>query len=346
VPRYLAIFAMLVALFAATGTGASAQVAPFCAPGERPQFLFGFALLKGQLGAIMGDPIECVHVNPVNGDALQSTTAGLSFYRASTNTPTFTDGYRHWANTPRGLLFWVGDAIDPPATAQVVSAPAPAPPAAPPALPAAPPPVAPPPPAAPRGLVPVGPGGLVPIGPGTQAPVQPTAPPAAASPPPAAPPPPAATQPAPAPGATGPASCPVFSDGTRRPTTGTTIASGGPLNGRGVLTVNNAGQRDAVFVLQYPNYQTLISAYVRAGETANVSGIPDQTYYFLYTAGDGWDCAAARFTQNVTYRRSEDTLTFVTTGTQYTEWEITLQLSSGGNSAAAPLNPGDFPPLR
>jgi hypothetical protein len=45
---------------------------------------------------------------------LQETSTGLAFYRASTNTPTFTDGFQHWALTAFGLVNWTGAAIDPP----------------------------------------------------------------------------------------------------------------------------------------------------------------------------------------------------------------------------------------
>jgi hypothetical protein len=36
-----------------------------------------FALLKTQLGAIMGDPVECEH-QTANGERLQATTTGLA----------------------------------------------------------------------------------------------------------------------------------------------------------------------------------------------------------------------------------------------------------------------------
>jgi hypothetical protein len=64
----------------------------------------------------MVDPVECAHPNDANGDVLHQTTTGLSFWRKSTNTPTFTDGYRHRGLTPSGLVSWVGSAIDPPVT--------------------------------------------------------------------------------------------------------------------------------------------------------------------------------------------------------------------------------------
>ncbi len=93
---------------------AQAQGAAYCAPGQGPRFQFGFAALKAELGDTMGQPTECEHANTANGDTLQQTTTGLAFYRKSTNTPTFTDGFRHWALTPAGLVSWEGSAVDPP----------------------------------------------------------------------------------------------------------------------------------------------------------------------------------------------------------------------------------------
>jgi hypothetical protein len=93
------------------------QIAPFCQPGQSPQFVLGFADLRSAVGDAMGDPIECEHADPENGDSLQRTTSGLSFYRKSTNTLTFTDGFNHWGLTTDGtdgLVTWTGASIDPP----------------------------------------------------------------------------------------------------------------------------------------------------------------------------------------------------------------------------------------
>jgi hypothetical protein len=110
---------LVLAVAAALGAqppSAFAQAGAFCRPGEVPAFTFGFAALKAQLGPTMGDPVECAHPNPANGDVLQQTTTGLSFWRKSTNTPTFTNGYEHWGLTPGGLVSWAGDSVDPPVT--------------------------------------------------------------------------------------------------------------------------------------------------------------------------------------------------------------------------------------
>ena len=96
---------------------APARAAPHCPPGQEPKFVHGFAHLKSLIGDEMGDPIECEHANPENGDTLQNTTTGLAFYRKSTNTPTFTNGWDHWAWTSEGLVYWTGSAVDPPDSA-------------------------------------------------------------------------------------------------------------------------------------------------------------------------------------------------------------------------------------
>jgi hypothetical protein len=111
--------AVLLLVFAMLATSvASAQSVPYCPPGQAPVFVHGFAALKSHLGATMGEPITCEYGDPAGTpDTQQETTAGLAYYRASTNTPTFTNGWQHWALTERGLEFWEGQAVDPPASA-------------------------------------------------------------------------------------------------------------------------------------------------------------------------------------------------------------------------------------
>jgi hypothetical protein len=87
----------------------------FCPADLGPEFAFGFATLSATLGEVMGAPMSCEHGDPAgSGDVLQETTTGLAFYRVSTNTPTFTDGWNHWGLTPEGMVYWTGSSIDPP----------------------------------------------------------------------------------------------------------------------------------------------------------------------------------------------------------------------------------------
>ncbi|MGI9147729.1 MAG: hypothetical protein ACR2IK_14450 [Chloroflexota bacterium] len=80
--------------------------------------MFGFADLRAQIGDPMGDPVTCEFSDPSGtGDIHQRTTTGLAFWRKSTNTPTFTNGFDHWAQTPMGRVTWTGASVDPPAQA-------------------------------------------------------------------------------------------------------------------------------------------------------------------------------------------------------------------------------------
>jgi hypothetical protein len=93
---------------------AAAQSAAFCAPGQQPRFQQGFAGLKALLGARMGDPTECEHLNAATGDTLQGTTTGLAIFSKSSNLATFTNGGDHWALKPDGLAHWSGPSAEPP----------------------------------------------------------------------------------------------------------------------------------------------------------------------------------------------------------------------------------------
>lgn len=109
------------AVASAAGAGSAVEVAgvqapdpaPFCAAGQVPEFVMGFATLRAQVGAAMGQPVDCEHPNPENGDSLQTTTTGLAIYERATGVMRFTDGYRHWALTSDGLVAWEGDAPPP-----------------------------------------------------------------------------------------------------------------------------------------------------------------------------------------------------------------------------------------
>jgi len=85
-----------------------------------PRFVHGAASLKAALGAPMGEPVECERVIDPAGNTEQTTTTGLAYYRAQSNTAAFTNGFEHWALTPTGLVHWTGDEVEPPPNAERV----------------------------------------------------------------------------------------------------------------------------------------------------------------------------------------------------------------------------------
>lgn len=86
----------------------------FCQPGELPTFVHGIADLHRRLGATMGVPTECEHVDPTSGDTLQRTTTGLAYFRPSMSTTMFTDGSTHWALTDGTVVLWRNESVTPP----------------------------------------------------------------------------------------------------------------------------------------------------------------------------------------------------------------------------------------
>ncbi len=79
-PAIRAVLIVAVTLIMFMQSSGTARASNYCSPGETPVFRFGFAYLKSLLGSTMGEPLECEHANPDNGDTLQQTTTGLSFY--------------------------------------------------------------------------------------------------------------------------------------------------------------------------------------------------------------------------------------------------------------------------
>jgi endonuclease/exonuclease/phosphatase family metal-dependent hydrolase len=81
-----------------------ATVEASCGVGQIPQFRGGFALLKSQLGEVMGTALECEYYDD-EGNVSQRTTTGLVYYSSETNALTFLAGNQHWVWTGEGLAY-------------------------------------------------------------------------------------------------------------------------------------------------------------------------------------------------------------------------------------------------
>ncbi|MFF4649160.1 hypothetical protein [Streptomyces sp. NPDC001380] len=131
----------------------------------------------------------------------------------------------------------------------------------------------------------------------------------------------------------------------RRRATGSYVRSGS-RTGRGSLTIENGGGRDAVVSLARGG-RTVHSVYVRRGSTFKVRGVRDGTYAVYFTSGRDWDGSARRFTRDCGFSRFDDTMRFatVTTATQirWTTWRLTLQPVAGGNARTTGLDARSFP---
>jgi hypothetical protein len=120
--RVVAMFVGVLAPVLLGGQSAAGQSDNHCPAGAAPEFVLGFGALHGELGEAMGAAVSCEYADPNGtGDTLQDTTTGLAFWRKSTNTPTFTNGWEHWAVVDVGMLTWQGAGIDPPYNAHLLT---------------------------------------------------------------------------------------------------------------------------------------------------------------------------------------------------------------------------------
>jgi hypothetical protein len=107
------------------------------------------------------------------------------------------------------------------------------------------------------------------------------------------------------------------------------------------LRVLNGTDSDGVVILVDAAGAPAQAAYIRAGDTFEMTQIADGAYRLYFTKGEGWDAAAQQFTRNVTRQRFEDTLRFAG-GDGY---EVTLYGVTDGNAATEDVAPGQFPAL-
>lgn len=117
------------------------------------------------------------------------------------------------------------------------------------------------------------------------------------------------------------------------------IHRGANVTGRGVLTIENKGERDQVVILSQGG-ATLLAGYVRGNENLTIERIPDGEFEAFTTSGTDWD--GAQFHNDRRSRRFDERLGFTTTTTTYSIWTLTLGASlvdmiDGGNSAPSSL---------
>src|SRR3954467_1141290 len=113
--RSVVMLCALIALIARTSGMEPLQAEAAAAYGgehEAPRFNTSLSYLKFQIADVMGEPVECAHIDQVTGDTLQQTTTGLAYVRKWTGLPTFTDGWNRWTITANGLVSWQGPDLD------------------------------------------------------------------------------------------------------------------------------------------------------------------------------------------------------------------------------------------
>ena len=115
--------------------------------------------------------------------------------------------------------------------------------------------------------------------------------------------------------------------------------------GQGVLTIKNGRSQDALVVLTGANSpgNPLLAVYVRANNSTTIRNIADRIYDVYFTHGNDWEKYSKQFTADVSHMKFRDSLSFSTTSTQYTIYEITVHAVPEGTAATDYVSPDQFP---
>jgi DnaJ C terminal domain len=119
-------------------------------------------------------------------------------------------------------------------------------------------------------------------------------------------------------------------------------------SGAGRLKILNGGATDtAVSLVPAGGTAAVLVVYVRGKSNHTVSGIRDGSYRIYLASGTDWDSGTRGFTRDCEFQQFDDAFDFTTkrssSGTQYTEWTITLEPVVGGNARTSEVDPEDFP---
>lgn len=117
--------------------------------------------------------------------------------------------------------------------------------------------------------------------------------------------------------------------------------------GRGSLRVINGTSRDAYIKLVDPRADlSVASFYVKSYSTFSLEGVPDGSYYVIFTSGEDWDSNTRSFTMNKSFTEFDGTLDFTTIEypdeIRYSIHEITLHQVADGNATTSEVNEQEF----
>ena len=98
--------ACIAVALAALLTSVPARAEPSAMADCAAEFGLHMLVLRADIGAAMGQPLDCEHPMDAAGDTIQPTSTGTAWYTNATSAAIFTDGYQRWELDPSGLTYW------------------------------------------------------------------------------------------------------------------------------------------------------------------------------------------------------------------------------------------------
>lgn len=126
-----------------------------------------------------------------------------------------------------------------------------------------------------------------------------------------------------------------------------TFITGDLYGGKAKLTVENGLDLDAVVILSLTEEPDtpLAAVYIQADDSYTIKRIKGGTYILYFCLGKDWDESSKRFITDVTYKRFEDDIKFVSSSSRYSIVTVTLHPVVGGTAATESLSEDEFPEM-
>lgn len=138
---------------------------------------------------------------------------------------------------------------------------------------------------------------------------------------------------------------------TRRPDSGTVMASGSYRTGLGRLTISNGTESDAIAkLIDLRAGSSYREVYIQANSAATIDSIAIGDYELIFSLGRGYAPSLNKFLTNASYSKFDSTITFEeikervgnTITTNYDTYRLTLNKVVGGNAATSRISESEF----
>jgi len=113
------------------------------------------------------------------------------------------------------------------------------------------------------------------------------------------------------------------------------------LQGDGELQIKNGTSLDAVAKLIHAG-ASVLTVYIKANSTYTMLNISDGIYWLAFAQGSDWNSVTQKFKRDIQYSVFEDTFDFVTTYSEYTIFEVTLNPVVGGTAETNDVSEDQF----
>lgn len=113
--------------------------------------------------------------------------------------------------------------------------------------------------------------------------------------------------------------------------------------------IKNSNSTDAVVLLVNAySGRKIRNEYIRKGSNFSMTGVPNGTYYLQWSSGNNWNPNKAvgsligGFQEDISFSKTENTNDWMSVGTTYYQWTVTLYSVTGGDVETDNISASEF----